>query len=115
MSDAQHEPAQRWEDFAAELFEYEDCEECGLGAAEHNALIVFGNWFAQCKHRTGAAPTERCECGAYWTRCGYRERTHAWCDSCDPAHGPLCHYCHGRGYSTHPAPNVVLSTEGGAA
>jgi hypothetical protein len=23
-----------------------------------------------------------------------------WCDRCDPAHGPLCPWCHGRGYST---------------
>lgn len=26
----------------------------------------------------------------------------AWCDRCDPAHGPLCPWCHGRGYSTAP-------------
>lgn len=23
-----------------------------------------------------------------------------WCDRCDPAHGPLCPWCHGYGYST---------------
>lgn len=23
-----------------------------------------------------------------------------WCDRCDPAHGPLCPWCHGRGAST---------------
>ena len=23
-----------------------------------------------------------------------------WCDRCDPAHGPLCPWCHGMGYST---------------
>ena len=26
----------------------------------------------------------------------------SWCDYCDPAQGPLCHWCHGRGRSTHP-------------
>ena len=24
----------------------------------------------------------------------------AWCEECDPAPSALCHYCHGRGYST---------------
>ena len=23
-----------------------------------------------------------------------------WCDECDPTPAALCHYCHGRGYST---------------
>lgn len=23
-----------------------------------------------------------------------------WCDACDPAHGPLCPWCAGMGYST---------------
>jgi hypothetical protein len=23
-----------------------------------------------------------------------------WCERCDPSPGPLCHTCHGRGYST---------------
>jgi hypothetical protein len=27
---------------------------------------------------------------------------YSWCDHCDGAHGPLCHKCHGRGYSTAP-------------
>lgn len=25
-----------------------------------------------------------------------------WCGRCDPTHGPLCHRCHGRGYTTAP-------------
>lgn len=24
----------------------------------------------------------------------------AWCHECDPGPAALCHYCHGRGYST---------------
>lgn len=26
----------------------------------------------------------------------------SWCEACDPAPSALCHYCHGRGYSTAP-------------
>lgn len=32
------------------------------------------------------------------TMCGECEGV--WCDACDPAHGPLCPWCHGRGYSS---------------
>lgn len=32
------------------------------------------------------------------TTCGNCEGV--WCDRCDPAHGPLCPWCHGMGYST---------------
>jgi len=32
--------------------------------------------------------------------CGKCRR--AWCEKCDPAPSALCHYCHGRGYSTAP-------------
>lgn len=32
------------------------------------------------------------------TTCGACEGV--WCDACDPAHGPLCPWCHGMGYST---------------
>lgn len=32
--------------------------------------------------------------------CGNCERS--WCDRCDPSPSALCHYCHGRGYSTAP-------------
>lgn len=32
------------------------------------------------------------------TTCGSCEGV--WCDRCDPAHGPLCPWCHGMGYST---------------
>lgn len=40
------------------------------------------------------------ECGtsADVTECGMC--LGVWCDRCDPAHGPLCPWCHGRGYST---------------
>jgi len=30
-------------------------------------------------------------------RCG-----RSWCERCDPSPGPLCHYCHGRGWSKAP-------------
>lgn len=36
---------------------------------------------------------EKATCGA----CGL-----SWCDRCDPAPSAMCHYCHGRGYSTAP-------------
>lgn len=35
--------------FVRELFEYEDCEECGQGPRNHVAeLTPFGQWFARC-------------------------------------------------------------------
>jgi hypothetical protein len=34
------------------------------------------------------------------TTCGACGRS--WCDACDPAHGPLCPWCAGRGWSTAP-------------
>jgi hypothetical protein len=42
---------------------------------------------AECDLRYAAEVT----CGA----CGA-----SWCEKCDPAPSALCHYCHGRGYST---------------
>lgn len=33
--------------------------------------------------------------------CGGNRR-HRWCEACDPAPSALCHWCHGRGYSTAP-------------
>jgi hypothetical protein len=40
-----------------ELFEYEDCDECGRGVRAHSAVWVagVGSWFARC------APTNRIE------------------------------------------------------
>jgi hypothetical protein len=48
--------------------------------------------------------------------CGNCERS--WCDRCDPAHGPLCPFCHGRGESDHevfPNPDESLRRLGRAA
>lgn len=44
--------------------------------------------FPECKHLHAKAT-----CGI----CGK-----SWCDACDPTPSALCHYCHGRGYSTAP-------------
>jgi hypothetical protein len=38
------------QEFLAELFEYEFCEECSGDAAHHTCLILFGNWFARCDY-----------------------------------------------------------------
>lgn len=35
--------------FMLELFEYENCEECGKGARAHVAVPFFGGFFARCK------------------------------------------------------------------
>ena len=40
-----------------------------------------------CRHRE----SHSVECGTCEAR---------WCAACDPAPAALCHYCHGRGYST---------------
>lgn len=40
---------QTWEQFAADLFEYELCAECGQDADGHEPWVVFGHWFAHCK------------------------------------------------------------------
>lgn len=42
-------PAQPWDEWVAELFEYEFCENCGGDAAHHEPRIVLGNWFAYCR------------------------------------------------------------------
>ena len=36
----------------------------------------------------------------YMVTCGMCDRS--WCERCDPAPSALCHWCHGRGYSTAP-------------
>lgn len=41
---------QTFEQFAAELFEFEYCSECGGDAEDHEPWIVVGNWFAHCTH-----------------------------------------------------------------
>ncbi len=40
-----------WEKFSANLFEYENCAECGKGAENHIGVLhpVTGLWFAKCK------------------------------------------------------------------
>lgn len=45
----------------------------------------------QCAHHGRSAITQ---CGA--------DSAHRWCADCDPAPAALCHWCHGRGYSTAP-------------
>lgn len=40
---------QTFAEWAAELFEFELCEECGGDAEDHEARIVMGHWFAKCK------------------------------------------------------------------
>lgn len=31
-----------------ELFEHENCKECGRGASNHTAILLLGNWFFRC-------------------------------------------------------------------
>jgi hypothetical protein len=40
------------EEWLEELFEYEDCPECGRGADNHEVCLVpgIGTYFARCKH-----------------------------------------------------------------
>lgn len=37
------------DEWLAEQFEYELCEECGADADEHDAIPFMGNWFARCQ------------------------------------------------------------------
>ena len=54
--------------------------------------------YAECNHASSYSEAVCLTCCAHW------------CDECDPAPSALCHYCHGRGYSTAliepPAPTV---------
>ena len=54
--------------------------------------------YAECNHASDYAESVCLTCCAHW------------CNECDPAPSALCHYCHGRGYSTAliepPAPTV---------
>ena len=50
--------AQTW---LRRLLEFDNCEECGKGAAGHRAMRVMGNWFAVCK----ALPFQPHEVGTY--------------------------------------------------
>lgn len=36
------------DEFLAELFEYELCDECGGDAPDHTAVPFLGNFFARC-------------------------------------------------------------------
>ena len=36
-------------EWAEELFECENCAECGKGANDHDILNFLGNWFARCQ------------------------------------------------------------------
>lgn len=38
-----------WEEFVAESFQFEYCEECGGDGEDHLPCLVLGNWFAMCK------------------------------------------------------------------
>ena len=44
MSNLETNPEQWLED----MFEFENCEECGKDAMYHTAVPFFGNWFASC-------------------------------------------------------------------
>lgn len=44
--------------WALDLFEYDDCEECGRGAAGHDGELVNGHWFARCRHVGPYSPAE---------------------------------------------------------
>jgi len=37
------------QEWLKELFEFENCSECGKGAENHDAIPFMGNWFARCK------------------------------------------------------------------
>lgn len=39
---------QTWQEFVAELFEYEECSDCGGDVEHHAPAVVFGHWFARC-------------------------------------------------------------------
>ena len=41
---------QTWDEWAAELFEWEFCNECGGDVEDHDPLVFMGNWFAKCKN-----------------------------------------------------------------
>lgn len=45
----------------------------------------------------------------YVAQCGICQAS--WCYECDPGPAALCHYCHGRGYSTHEIDPPVCSHE----
>ena len=43
---------QTWYQRARQMFEFENCAECGRGVRGHLPAIVLGNWFAFCKSVT---------------------------------------------------------------
>jgi len=36
------------QEWLKEMFEFEDCDECGKGAEDHEVITVLGNYFAYC-------------------------------------------------------------------
>ena len=42
---------QTFKQFCDELFECENCNECGKGTKNHEPNILLGNWFARCKEQ----------------------------------------------------------------
>ncbi len=38
-----------FKEFCDNMFEFENCEECGKGTENHEPNILLGNWFARCK------------------------------------------------------------------
>jgi hypothetical protein len=45
---------QSFAEWAAELFEFELCHECGRDVADHAPAVVLGHWFALCTTLDGA-------------------------------------------------------------
>jgi hypothetical protein len=56
----------------ANLFEFENCDECGRGAEGHTAVGVLGNWFARCNiPKPGPCPVcQDCDCEVKSKECG---------------------------------------------
>lgn len=44
------------QEWAKELFEYENCGECGGDEIVHDIVPFFGNWFARCRNVEGESP-----------------------------------------------------------
>lgn len=40
---------QTWYQWARQMFEFENCSECGKGVRGHLPSALLGNWFAFCK------------------------------------------------------------------
>ena len=87
----------------------EICRHCGKRADWHDAAD------GQCPDDDAPHPYSvaadamsgaECEHGPRGVKtCGGCDNS--WCEDCDPSPAALCHYCHGRGYSTAPRVAVV--------